>query len=81
MITNTIGKVRDKDTVVGSKDDTGGTGYDSTKRYIHKNRSIPGKLFVVLPTFAIITLLTIPMLSAITINAQTEKQKFRYNRC
>ena len=49
MITNTIGKVRDKDTVVGSKDGTEGTGYDSTKRYIHKNRSITGKIFVIFP--------------------------------
>jgi len=38
MITNTIGKVRGKDTVVGSKHDTEGTGYDSTKRYAHKQK-------------------------------------------
>ncbi|MGC2574420.1 MAG: hypothetical protein WA364_23145, partial [Candidatus Nitrosopolaris sp.] len=73
MINNTIGKVRDKDSVFGSKDDTEGIGYDSTKRYAHTNKNTP-RLSVVFLAFAIITLLTIPMLSAITINAQTENR-------
>src|SRR5215831_15132741 len=76
-MTNLIGKVKDKlkdpnDTVVGPKDDTEGTGNDSTKRYAHTNKSMFRKLFVVFPAFAIITLLTMPILSGIAINAQTE---------
>ena len=73
-MTNLIGKVKDKlkdpkNTVVGPKDDTEGTGNDSTKRYAHTNKNMFRKLFVVFPAFAILTL---PLLSGIAINAQTE---------
>jgi len=41
-MTDLMGKVKNKlkdvkDTVVGSKDDTEWTGYDSTKQYAHTN--------------------------------------------
>jgi hypothetical protein len=48
-MTNIAGKVKDKlkdakDTVVGSKEDTEGTGYDSTKQYEASEPMSPAKI-------------------------------------